>query len=461
MARPDTTFTGPELCQLSARAAVELLKNGDISAADILDAAFARVISVEPDVNAVVTTCPDRAYDAAGALKSSSHHAWLAGLPITIKDLTPVKGVRTTWGNMALKDHIPVQSDPLVERLEARGGIVIGKTNTPEFGAGGNTYNDVFGMTRNPWNTSRNAGGSSGGAAVSLATGECWLAHGSDLAGSLRTPAAYCGVLGLRPTPGRAGGGPGPAAFLMEGIPGPMARDVGDLALFLDAMCGFDPRQPLSLEEPAQSYQDALQQQHKPLRIAFSPDQNGFAPVEPEIRNIMANAMGTMETAGSTVTEACPDLPKLYETYVALRGLHYASINAKLPPEVQAHFKDTLRQNTEFGLKMDAQDIFDAQADRTVLYHQMREFLNKYDVLAIPVAGLEPGPVEQEYPPSVDGVPTGDYVDWLKFSFLATTCALPALSMPIGFTISGMPVGIQLIGPPRGEATLLRAARQI
>lgn len=462
MARPDTKFNGPELCRLTARKVVGMLRAGEISTTDVLDAAFQRIKQVEPDVNAMPTTCPERAYDAARQLDGDkTHRAWLAGLPISIKDLTPVAGVRTTWGNLALKDHVPDTSDPLVERLEMRGGIVIGKTNTPEFGAGANTFNEVFGRTRNPWNTSRNAGGSSGGAAVSLATGECWLAHGSDLAGSLRTPAAFCGVLGLRPTPGRAGGGPASAAFLNEGIPGPMARDVDDLALFLDAMCGFDPRQPLSLEEPANSYQQGLEVPIRGIRIAFSPDQNGFAPVEPEIRAIMATAMDAFENAGGTVTEACPDLPELNDTYTTLRGLHYAAVTAKLPAEVQAHFKETLRKNTAAGLALSAQSIFDAQSARTALYHRMREFLGGHDVLAIPVMGQEAGPVEEEFPISVDGVPITDYAQWLRFSFLATTCALPALSLPTGFSRSGMPVGIQLIGPPRGEATLLRVAKAL
>lgn len=459
MNRPATQFTGPDLCALSARDVVGLLRKRAVSPAEVLTAAFDRIDAVDPQVNAMPTLCPGRAFDAAKALDGETDHpAWMAGLPLSIKDLTPVKGVRTTWGNMALKDNVPDASDPLVERLERRGGIVIGKTNTPEFGAGGNTFNDVFGRTRNPWNTSRNAGGSSGGAAVSLATGECWLAHGSDLAGSLRTPAAYCGVLGLRPTPGRAGGGPATAGFLTEGIPGPMARDVRDLALFLDAMCGFDPRQPISLEAPAQSFQDALEQPLTPLRLAFSPDQGGFAPVEPEIRSILCAAMDHLAGAGGQIRDACPDLPGLYDTYVTLRGLHYAAVTAKLPAKVQAHFKETLRQNTEFGLALSAQSIFDAQAQRTHLYHQMRLFLDQVDVFAIPVVGLEPGPVEEEFPPQVAGIATLDYVDWLRFSFLATTCALPALSLPVGFTRSGLPVGLQLIGPPRGEAKLLRAA---
>ncbi len=458
----EAKFSGPELCRLSARKAVALLRKGEVSPGELVEAALARIEVVEPDVNALPTVCGDRAIAAAGALEGDADHlAWLGGLPLAIKDLTPVKGVRTTWGNVAFKDHVPKASDPLVELLERRGAVVIGKSNTPEFGAGANTFNEVFGRTRNPWDTRKNAGGSSGGSAVALATGEVWLAHGSDLAGSLRTPAALCGVVGMRPTPGRAGGGPASTGFSIEGIPGPMARDVSDLALFLDAMCGFDPRQPISLEAPIVPFQRAVEAVDGKVRIAFSEDQDGFAPVEPEIRKIMRRAMEAVEAAGGLVTDTSPELPKLYETYVTLRGIHYASVNAKLPAEVQAHFKQTLRDNTRFGLELSSQAIFDAQSDRTVLYHKMRKFLGDFDVYAIPVVGLEPGPVEEEYPLSVDGVATEDYVDWLKFSFLATVCALPALSLPIGFTASGVPVGIQLIGPPRGEAVLLKAARAV
>ncbi len=439
MTRPETTFTGPEICGLSARNVVDLLRRGEVSPTEVVSAAFERIAAVEPDVNALPTLCPDRAFAAAGQLTGDKgHSAWLAGLPIAIKDLTPVKDVRTTWGSTGYKDHVPTASDPLVERLEDRGGIVIAKSNTPEMGAGANTFNNVFGRTRNPWDTNKNAGGSSGGSAVALATGECWLAHGSDLAGSLRTPAAFCGVLGLRPTPGRVGGGPAVAGFLDLGIPGPMARDVGDLALFLDAMSGYDPRHPLSIDAPLQSFSEAVQQTDNKIHIAFSEDQGGFAPVEPEIRQIMVNAMAIVERAGGQVSLDCPDLPDQYDTYTTLRGLHYASVLARQPADIQRHFKKTLRDNIANGLALPSAAIFDAQSARTVLYHRMREFLNRYDVFAIPVVGQAPGPIDEEYPAMVDGVPTPDYIDWLKFSFLATTCGLPALSLPIGFTAAGL-----------------------
>ncbi len=466
MATPKTGFTGPALCAISAREAVQLLKKKEVSPSEMLDAAFERIAAVEPAVNATVTLCEERARNAVKDLANSEkvngkETGWLAGLPIAIKDLTMVSGVRTTYGNIALKDFIPETSDPHVEMMEHRGAVVIGKTNTPEFGAGGNTFNDVFGFTRNPWDTRKNAGGSSGGAAVSLATGEVWLSQGSDLAGSLRTPAAYCGVVGLRPSPGRCGGGPAATAFSTEGLSGPMARDVGDIALFLDAMTGYDPKMPTTIEAPAISFQEEVSRASQKVRIAFSEDQNGFAPVEKEIRAILRNAMEKVAVAGGEVDDACPDLPDLYQTYVTLRGIHYGSVNAYLPEEVQKHFKPTLRENTEFGRKLQTPQIYDALRKRTVLYNAMRTFLQGYDVLAIPVAGLEPGMVEEEYPLTVDGVAVPDYVDWLRFSFLATATTLPAIAMPVGFTASGMPVGIQLIGGPRGEARLLQVARAV
>lgn len=459
----DVTNHIPELCRLTAHQMVGLLKKGEVSPAEALKASVIRIEQVEPAVNAMPTVCRDRAEQSLATLEQrasacAAEPGWLAGLPIAIKDLTPVAGVRTTWGTIGLKDFVPTESDPLVERLEQRGGTVIGKTNTPELGAGGNTFNAVFGMTRNPWDTSKNAGGSSGGAAVSLATGEVWLSHGSDLAGSLRTPAAYCGVVGLRPTPGRAGGGPAPTAFEIEGVQGPMARNVLDCALFLDAMAGFDPRQPISLEAPARSFQDAVLQDRIRPRIAFSADLNGFASVEPEIDGALRSGLAKAVSDGAEVDEDCPSLEGLERTYLTLRGMLYGAVNARFPDEVQRHFKPTLKENIEYGRQLDIEDVYDAQRNRTELYHIMRRFLNAFDVLACPVVGLEPGPVEEEYPSSVNGVAVNDYVDWLRFSFLSTTTSLPSISVPIGITKSGMPVGLQLIGPPRGEAKLLSVA---
>ena len=451
-------FTGPEICAKPARDVVDMLRQKIVSPKELLDASYARIDQVGETVNATVIQCRERAYAQLSTLKDmdSNQPGWLGGLPIGIKDLNDVSGVITTMGSWGLRDNVASTSSPLVETIEARGGITTGKTNTPEFGAGGNTFNDVFGYTRNPWDTSKNAGGSSGGAAASLAVGETWLSHGSDLAGSCRTPAGYCGVVGLRPSPGRAGGGPGPAGFLNEGISGPLARDVEDCALFLDSMVGFNSRIPLSLEAPSVSFQDALKHDKKDIRIAFSEDQGGFAPVEREVRDILSSAMSIAAKSGITVEEGCPEMPALYDSYVALRGMHYGAVNNFVPDFVKKHFKATLRENINVGVKQTSHDIYLAQRGRTEVFNKMRDFLSDFDVLAIPVVGLPPGPVEQEWPPVVDGVHMPDYVDWLRFSFLATTAALPALAMPAGFTKLGMPIGIQLVGPPRGDALVLQ-----
>jgi amidase len=462
----NSDYTGPELCRLEAHEVVALLKKGEVSPEELLDAAFARIAEVEPAINAMPTLCEERARAAAREVtangrKNGGEPGWLGGLPIGIKDLTPVKGVRTTFGTLGYKDFVPDASDPLVEMLEVRGGIVVGKTNTPEMGAGANTFNAVFGMTRNPWDTRKSVGGSSGGAAAGLATGETWLSHGSDLGGSLRTPAAYCGIVGLRPTPGRAGGSSPTNAFSMESVQGPMARTVMDTALFLDAMAGFDPRQMLSLEAPREPFQEAVRRATPNVRIAYAPDQGGFAPVEKEIDEVMRSALAKAEQNGATVDEACPDLSGLHDTYITLRAMVWGAGTGRAPEHVRRHFKRTLAENIGLGETLTPSRIYDAHIHRSVLYDRMRVFLETYDVLACAVVGLEPTLVEQEYPAEVAGQPVADYVDWLRFSFLATTTALPALSLPAGFTRSGMPVGIQLIGPPRGEAKLLAVARAI
>lgn len=445
---------------------VALLRKREVSPAEVLEASLSRTEQVDGAVNAMVTRCPDRARAALADLPArraanGAHPGWLAGLPVGVKDLTPVAGVRTTSGSKAFEHTIPTVTDPLIARLEDRGAVIVGKTNTPEFGAGGNTWNHVFGMTRNPWNTARNAGGSSGGAAVSLATGQVWLSHGSDLAGSLRTPAAYSGVIGLRPSPGRCGGAPEAHGFNIEAVQGPMARNIADTALFLDALSGFDPVWPLSIEAPATPFQDAVARADARVRIGFAPDLGGFGYVDPVIRDAMARAMRAVEAAGGTVDEACPDLTGLESTYLTLRAMFWAALPGRAPAAVQAFYKPTLRQNIDQGRHLSADTIYDAMRNRTTLYHACRRFLERYDVLAFPVMGVPAGPVEQEYPSEINGQPVTDYVDWLKFSYLSVATSLPSLSMPCGFTPDGMPVGLQLLGPPRGEAKLLAVARAI
>lgn len=450
-------FTGPELCALTACEALDALRAGTVSPHDLVEASLSRIEQTSPAINAMVTPCPDRARAAATALPKGT---LLAGLPIGIKDLTPVAGVRTTLGTPAFADHVPEASHPLVERMEARGAVVIGKTNTPELGAGANTFNAVFGPTRNPWDTRLNAGGSSGGAAAGLATGETWLSHGSDLGGSLRTPAAYCGIVGLRPSPGLAWGGPATNAFDTMPVQGPMARTVEDCALLLDAMAGFDPRAPLSWPAPDTPYRAACRQDPGAVRIAFSHDLGGLAPVEPAMADALRAALSGLDGT-MAVEETAPPSAGTEEIFRTLRALGFWTDARETPESVTRHYKPTLQQNIAEGRALTVDEIARAQAERSRLYAEMSGFMARYDVLAGPVVGLFPLPVEIEYPPQVAGQDSRDYLDWLRFAMLATLCGLPALSLPVGFTDDGLPVGLQLIGRPRGEARLLQIARRI
>ncbi|WP_102107904.1 amidase [Oceaniglobus roseus] len=448
-------FSGPDLCALDATEAVALLAARKVSPAELVEAAAARHAAVDGAVNAMPILCADRARAAAATPQGAPLH----GLPLAIKDLTPVRGVRTTFGTPGFADFVPPASDPLVERLEGRGGIVIGKTNTPEMGAGGNTFNAVFGMTRNPWNTARNAGGSSGGAAAALASGQVWLAHGSDLAGSLRTPAAYCGVVGLRCSPGVAGGASATNLFNTMSVQGPMARNVRDCALFLDAMAGEDLAWPLSRTAPATAYAKAVLKEPGPVRIAFSPTMGGFAPCDTIMEGALAGALARLSPAFGT-DETFPDLSGLEQAYITFRAMVWAAGPGRLPQEIQSRFKTTLKENIALGQTLDIQQVYDAQIARTAVYNRVAAAFAQYDVLAAPSVGLMPGPVEDEYPSRVGDTPVKDYVDWLKFSFLATTLGLPALVLPVAL-VDGLPVGLQLIARPHAEAQLLRIAHRI
>ena len=456
-------FLGPELCAIEAHKVVEMLKRGEVSSSELLDVATLRISQTGPLINATPTICEDRARQGAANLnfKNSDRPGWLAGLPITIKDLQKVKDVICTFGTKGYSNFIPTESDPMVERLEGCGGVVLGKTNTPELGAGGNTFNEVFGPTFNPWNTTLNAGGSSGGAAASLAAGEIWLSHGSDHGGSLRTPAAYCGVVGLRPSPGVACGPGTDNAFMIEPTQGPMARSVTDCALFLDAMSGFDPRIAISYPAPYTPYQEAVKRADGKLKIAFSPDLGGFGQIDTEMKQHLSDVMYQLEKNGTRVELTSPDLSKLEHTYHTLRGLIWAADAKRMSHDIQQHFKKTLADNMTFGLALTLDDIVEAYLNRSMIFNAMIELFNTYDVLACPTVGCMPHLQSEEWVRVVGGIELPGYMDWLRFAFLATTVGLPAISVPVGLGPRGLPVGLQLIGKPRGEAALLAAARYV
>ncbi|MGB1713681.1 MAG: amidase [Arenicellales bacterium] len=444
-----------DLIRLSARSVRDLLKDRQVSPLELLDALEHRISEVDGAVNALPTLCFERARQRARERDFSGLP--LAGIPVAIKDLLPVSGVRTTFGSMAYRDHIPEASDLLVERIEAAGGLVYAKSNTPEFGAGANTFNDVFGFTRNPWNTALSAAGSSGGSAVALATGMAWLATGSDLGGSLRNPASFCSIVGLRPSQGRIASDPGETAFNRLSMEGPMARNVNDAAMLLDVMAGYDRRDPMSLDDPAESFEEAAISENVPPRIAFSPDL-GVTPVDPEVAEICERAALRFEELGARVEKAQPDFSGLQDVFQVHRALSFAT---SLGPELEANretFKPEIVWNVEKGLALTGQDIMNAMVERSEIYRRANTFFSDFDLILTPATVVPPYPVEQRFVQRVGDHEFSNYIEWCSIAYAFTVLGAPAMSVPCGFTQSGLPVGLQIAAPLREEARLLAAA---
>jgi amidase len=380
----------------------------------------------------------------------------LHGLPIAVKDLEDVAGMRTTYGSALYADHVPAADSPLVTRLRRAGAIVVGKTNTPEFGTGSQTFNAVFGATRNPHDLARTPGGSSGGAAAAVAAGMLPLADGSDLGGSIRNPASFCGLVGLRPTPGRIPdphGGP----WDPRAVHGPLARDAADAALFLAAVAGPDPRAPLSLPEGPEAFAAPLPQRTEGLRIAWSRDLGGL-PVEPAVIAALAPARAALEALGCTVEDAEPDLDGADEAFETLRALGYArAFGAELPAHAGT-LKATVVENTRAGLALSGPQVGRALDGQQRAFHAMRELLERYDALALPTVQVVPFAVETEWPRAIAGVAMGSYIEWMRSCSRITMTAHPAVSVPGATTPEGLPVGLQLVGRRGAERALLGLA---
>lgn len=448
------------LVKETACAVVDKLKAGDVTPLDLLDVLEQRIAAVDGKVNALPTLCFDRARGHAKVLmqKPAGERGLLAGLPVPIKDLTAVSGVLTTLGSPIFKDNIPAKSDILVERLEQNGGVIYAKSNTPEFGAGANTFNEVFGPTRNPWDTSRSAAGSSGGAAAALASGTAWLAHGSDMGGSLRNPASFCGIVGLRPSIGRVAQTPKFGVDRTLGVQGPMARNVEDLALLLDAMSGEHAADPLSLPALPTSFLSAARAGNKPKRIAYSPDL-GITPVDPEVKAVTRKAAERFAEAGAIVEEAHPDFSEAHECFHVLRAFDFAISKAELLRTKRDLLKPEVIWNIEEGLKLTVEKLERAEAQRVAITARALEFFEKYDLLLAPATIVPPFPVENRYVAECDGRKFDNYVEWLGIVYAITLACCPALSLPCGFTASGLPVGLQMVAKPRAEAQLLAGAK--
>ncbi|CAN5395296.1 amidase family protein [soil metagenome] len=449
-----------DLIRQSAREVVRLLSRGDISPLDCLDALEVRIGLVNRYVNALPTLCFDRARRHAQDLMAMppAERGVLFGLPVPIKDLANVAGVRSTQGSPIYADHVPEESDLLVTHLEANGGIVYAMSNTPEFGAGANTFNEVFGRTFNPWNLSRSAAGSSGGAAAALATGMAWAAHGSDMGGSLRNPASFCGVVGLRPSPGRVASTVSSRIDGTLSVEGPMARDVEEVALLLEATSSEEGGDPLSLPAPATSFLASARSGWRPRRVAVSRDL-GVTPVDREVADIVFAAARRLEEAGVIVEEAHPDLSEAHDVFDVLRALSFATFGRTLLDKHRDKLKADVAWNIERGLALTGADIARAEAQRGAMFQGMRQFFGTYDLLLCPATIVPPFPVDRRYVAECDGHEFENYYRWLAIAYAITNVACPAISIPAGFTADDLPVGIQIVAPGRGEAKLLAGAK--
>jgi amidase len=432
-----------------------------VSAVEVMDAHIARIGRHNPKLNAIVTFLPEPALAAArtldGALARGAAPGALAGLPIAHKDLVPTRGVRTTFGSPIFKDFVPEADAIIVERLRRAGAIMVGKTNTPEFGAGSQTFNTVFGATRNPYDLGKTCGGSSGGAAAALAAGLLPVADGSDFGGSLRNPASFCNIVGLRPSAGRVPGWPSLSAWFDMPVLGPMARTVTDVALMLSAMAGPDPRAPISLQQDGAMFAQPLGRDFKNARIAWSSDLGGL-PLEPEVRRVTEAQRRVFVDLGCIVEEATPDLSDADEVFRVLRAWDFELSFGELLRKYRPLMKDTVIWNIEQGAKLTGAQVGAAEIKRTRIYHRMREFMQTYDYLVAPVAQVLPFDVDLPFPTCVEGVPFTTYLDWMKSCYLITVTGAPAMSVPCGFSSGGLPVGLQIVGRHRQEFELLQMA---
>lgn len=438
-----------DICALCAVEMAKLIREGKLSAREAVDAHLTQIDNVNPKVNAIVTLVGDqarqRAFEADEAQSAGRPLGPLHGLPTAHKDLQPTKGIRTTFGSRIFKDFVPDRDSLLVERVRSAGAILLGKTNTPEFGAGSQTYNDVFGATLNPFDTTKTCGGSSGGAAVSLACRMVPIADGTDVGGSLRNPASFCNVVGLRPSPGRVTirAAVGSSPF---GVEGPMARSTADLAFYFAA-----------LAEPDRSFAGPLERDFKGVRVAWWKDLGGI-PIDSRVREITNAQRRVFESLGCIVEEAEPDFAGADETF---RTLRFRSASVGMADYMKQHpdlIKDTLLWEIEQGNRLTARDIAEAEMKHTELCRRMSRFLEAYEFFVLPVSQVAPFDVTQHWPREIQGTKLTTYIDWIKSCYYISVMGTPSISVPCGFTSGGLPVGIQITGRHRDDWSVLQLA---
>jgi amidase len=450
-----------DLCFSTATALAELIRTRRASIVEVMRAHLARIERVNPTVNAIVTLCADPALDEARAadqaLARGAVPGPLFGLPVVHKDLVPTRGLRTTWGSPIYADHVPDHDALIVERLKAAGAITVGKSNTPEFGAGSQTFNRVFGRTLNPYDRTKTCGGSSGGAAVALATGMVPIADGSDLGGSLRNPASFCNVVGFRPSPGRVPVWPTELGWWPFTVEGPMARTVADAALMLSAIAGPDARSPIAIDEPGERFRAPLDRSFAGVRLAWSRDLGGL-PIDHRVTAVLEAQRETFGALGCAVEDGAPDFTDAREIFQVWRAWAFESKYGRLVESHRHQLKDTVIWNLEQGQKITGPDLARAERQRTRLYHRVREFMASREFLVLPVTQVPPFDVNTAYPTEINGVALPTYIDWMRACSDITVTGLPAISVPCGFTPEGLPVGIQIVGRHHDDWGVLQLA---
>jgi len=444
----------------TARDLATAIRTRELSAREVMQAHLDQIEAFNPAVNAIVNLDGDRALasadDADRRLAEGRPVGVLHGLPMAHKDTHLTGGIVTTFGSPVHADFVPEIDELLIERLHDAGVVTTGKTNVPEFAAGSHTFNPVFGATGNAYDPTRSAGGSSGGAAVALACGFQPLADGSDMGGSLRNPAAWNNVVGLRPSPGRVPTYPTTAGWATMSVQGPMARTVGDAALMLSVIAGPDPRSPIALQTPGSAFDIDLERDLTGLKLAWSVDLGGQFAVEPEILNVLEVALPVFEDGGAVIDAATPDMTGADEVFRTLRAWQFQLTHARLMRAHGDQVKASLADNIAQGQALSGPDVGRAEVLHTALFHRVRTFFKTYDALLLPVTQVSPFPIEQEYPTEIAGVEQHDYLAWMSSAYLITATGSPALSVPAGFTRTGLPVGLQIVGPHQADLLVLQ-----
>ena len=450
-----------EICYFDAVTLVDKIRHKEISVEEVVRANIQQIENINPLVNAVVTFNPELAIQEAKDFdhKLAKHEGvgTLYGVPVLYKDVTHTKGIRTTMGSPLYKDNIPEKDSIVVERLKEAGTICLGKTNVPEFAAGSQTFNRVFGSTLNPFDRTKTCGGSSGGSAVSLACGFAPIADGTDFGGSLRNPASFCNVVGFRPSCGRVPVWPKQAGWFPLSVAGPMARKVADAALMLSVMAGPDNRDPLSLDTPGRYMSAALERDFKGVKIAWSPTIGGL-PVERGVSEIIANQCQIFENLGCVIDDVSPDLSDADEIFHVLRAWYFKLAYGDLLPEHESEIKDTILWNIKEGEQISGVQLGVIEKKRTNLYARVNDFMSQYDFWISPVVQVLPFDIDTPYVTEINGTKLSSYIDWMKSCSRVSVAGLPAVSVPCGFSSSGLPVGIQIIGGNRKDFEVLQLA---